>query len=226
MFVMNKKSQNDLGKYNPPKDYAPSIISKLINGVEYLNSRFSKCVDKPIYETEEFGWAVEVEKEYLKIKEELDSVMQRREQLPSFHDIVEEVNTITNDNKWKTFFLYGYGIDCEANAKRCPETVKLLKKIPGVNTAFFSILSPNKHIPAHKDPYNGVIRYHVGLIVPELEEKCRIRIDKEILNWEEGKSIIFDDTYNHEVWNDTSGFRVVLFVDFVRPIKFPFNLLN
>ena len=44
--------------------------------------------------------------------------------------------------------------------------------------------------------------------------------------WEEGKSLIFDDTFNHEVWNDTEGYRVVLFVDFMRPIKFPFNLIN
>jgi beta-hydroxylase len=44
--------------------------------------------------------------------------------------------------------------------------------------------------------------------------------------WEEGKAVIFDDTYNHEVWNDTNGYRVVLFVDFARPLRFPFNLIN
>ena len=44
--------------------------------------------------------------------------------------------------------------------------------------------------------------------------------------WDEGKSLIFDDTYEYEVWNDTDGFRVVLFVDFIRPLKFPFNLFN
>ena len=48
----------------------------------------------------------------------------------------------------------------------------------------------------------------------------------EVKSWDEGESLIFDDTYEHEVWNDTSGFRAVLFVDFVRPVKFPFNLLN
>lgn len=70
------------------------------------------------------------------------------------------------------------------------------------------------------------MRYHLGLIVPEPKEKCRIRIGDHIRHWEEGKGLIFDDTYNHEVWNETDGYRVVLFVDFVRPIKFPFNLLN
>jgi beta-hydroxylase len=152
--------------------------------------------------------------------------MERREELPSFHEIMPEVKTITNDNNWKTFFLAGYGLESDENTKRCPETTRLLKKIPGMKTAMFSILSPNKHIPAHKGPFNGVLRYHLGLIIPEPKEQCRIRIDKEIMHWNEGESIIFDDTYNHEVWNDTSGFRAVLFVDFVRPVKFPFNLFN
>ena len=122
--------------------------------------------------------------------------------------------------------LVGYGRESEENCRRCPETTRVLRKIPGMKTAFFSILSPGKHIPSHKGPYNGVLRYHLGLIIPEPKEKCRIRVHNEIRHWSEGDSLIFDDTYNHEVWNDTSGHRVVLFVDFVRPIKFPFNLLN
>ncbi len=95
-----------------------------------------------------------------------------------------------------------------------------------MKTAFFSILAPKKHIPAHKGPYNGVLRYHLGLIVPEPKEMCRIRIEDTITHWDEGDSIVFDDTFEHEVWNDTDGFRAVLFVDFVRPVMFPFNLLN
>ena len=62
--------------------------------------------------------------------------------------------------------------------------------------------------------------------MPTPKEECRIRIDNEIMHWEEGESIVFDDTFNHQVWNDTSGHRAVLFVDFVRPVMFPFNLLN
>ena len=126
----------------------------------------------------------------------------------------------------KPYFLAGHGVNCEENAKRCPETTRILKKIPNLKNAFFSILSPKKHIPAHKGPYNGVLRYHLGLIIPEPREQCRIRIEDRIYVWEEGKGLIFDDTYNHEVWNETDGYRVVLFVDFVRPVKFPFNLLN
>jgi len=208
------------------KEFAPGLLSNFIQIVESCNVRFSKVGNPPVYDKETFPWAAEIDREWETIRSELDEVMQRRDDLPSFHDIMPEFETISKDNQWKAYFLAGYGLESEENAKRCPKTAELLKKIPGMKTAFFSILSPNKHIPPHKGPYNGVLRYHLGLIVPEPKEKCRIRVHDQIRHWEEGDSIIFDDTYNHQVWNDTSGFRAVLFVDFVRPVKFPFNLFN
>ena len=231
MSDIKKETQNnEVKEYRKAdydtKEYASGFIASFINMVEDFNARFSKYGNPPIYENSTFPWVKEIEDNWEKIREELDQVMERREDLPSFHEIMPEVETITTDNNWKTFFLAGYGLESDENTKRCPETMRLLKKIPGMKTAMFSILSPNKHIPAHKGPFNGVLRYHLGLIVPDPKEKCRIRIDKEIKHWDEGESIVFDDTYNHEVWNDTSGFRAVLFVDFVRPVKFPFNLFN
>ena len=211
--------------YNPPKKYAGGL-SSFINWAEGMNEQHSIHGNPPVYDNSEFPWVKEVEDEWLTIRSELEDVMKHRTELPNFHDIMPGVDAITTDNNWKTFFLAGYGIESKENCKRCPETARILKKIPGMKTAFFSILSPKKHIPAHKGPFNGVLRYHLGLIVPQPKEKCRIRVDDQILVWDEGQSIIFDDTYEHEVWNDTDGFRVVLFVDFVRPIKFPYNLIN
>jgi aspartyl/asparaginyl beta-hydroxylase (cupin superfamily) len=212
--------------YNPPKNYAPKYISAVINWAVGLIERFSVYGNPPVYDNSLFPWVREIEKEWMKIRAELENVMQRREELPNFQEITSQVKPITNDNLWKTYLLAGYGLKSEMNAKSCPETARILKKIPGMKTAFFSILAPNKHIPSHKGPYNGVLRYHLGLIVPEPQEQCRIRICDEIKHWEEGKSLIFDDTFNHEVWNDTPGFRAVLFVDFVRPLKFPVSILN
>jgi ornithine lipid ester-linked acyl 2-hydroxylase len=182
--------------------------------------------DPPIYDGATFPWAAEVESDWRKIRAELDHVLKYRDQIPCFHEIIKEVSSITTDQNWKTFFLAGIGMDCRENAKRCPETIKLLAKIPGMKTAFFSILSPHKHIPAHRGAYNGILRFHLGLLVPEPREKCRIRIGNDYRHWTEGKSLIFDDTFNHEVWNDTNGWRVVLFVDFARPLHFPFHQLN
>lgn len=222
-------SYSTYGNYkplNPPTSFIGKTIDSFINWVEKILIKYSVFGNPPIYDNHTFPWAAEVENEWEVIRKELDQVMKRREELPSFHEITREVETITKDDQWKTFILAGYGLECEENCRRCPETSRILKKIPGMKTAFFSILSPNKHIPPHRGPFNGVLRYHLGLIVPEPRERCRIRIDNKITHWEEGESLIFDDCFNHEVWNDTNGFRAVLFVDFERPVKFPFNLLN
>ena len=112
------------------------------------------------------------------------------------------------------------------NCRRCPETTRLLKKIPGMKTAFFSILAPGKHLPPHRGPYKGVLRLHLALIIPEPADKCGIRVGDETRHWQEGKAMVFDDTFDHEAWNDTDKVRVVLFVDIMRPMRFPANLLN
>ncbi|PYL32104.1 MAG: hypothetical protein DMF35_09075, partial [Verrucomicrobia bacterium] len=71
-----------------------------------------------------------------------------------------------------------------------------------------------------------VLRYHLALIIPQPASSCGIKVNGETRHWEEGKSLVFDDTYRHEAWNDTNGDRVVLFMDFVRPLRFPASLLN
>ncbi len=186
----------------------------------------SRHGDPHIYDTRLFPWAAEIEKEWHLIRKELDAVMTFRDQMPSFQDILKEVGAIQSDNNWKTYFLSGIGMDCAENAKRCPETMRLLGKMPGMTTAFFSILSPGKHIPAHRGAWNGILRFHLGLMVPQPYEKVKIRIGNDYYSWREGEALIFDDTFNHEVWNDTAGYRVVLFVDFARPLWQPFHWLN
>ena len=118
------------------------------------------------------------------------------------------------------------GSPCEENQALCPETSRIIEKIPGVMTAFFSILAPGKHLPPHRGPYSGILRYHLGLIVPEPRELCLIRVGDQFCPWAEGQSLIFDDTFNHQVWNDTDGVRVILFVDFSRPLRWPMNWVN
>lgn len=210
----------------PPKSLTGRLALAAQDRLESFIARVSVNHDPPIYTADTFPWTAELETDWRKIRAELDAVMVYRDQMPSFQDILKEVSTIQTDNDWKTFFLAGIGMDCRENAARCPETMRLLGKIPGMTTAFFSILSPHKHIPAHRGAYNGLLRFHLGLLVPEPRERVRIRIGNEFRNWTEGKALIFDDTYNHEVWNDTDGFRVVLFVDFTRPLKQPWHWFN
>jgi ornithine lipid ester-linked acyl 2-hydroxylase len=211
---------------NPPTGFVGKVAARFLDVAEWFFYKFSIPGDQPVFDNARFPWVAAIEAEFPKIRAELDRVMLRRDELPNFQDISSDVKTIQTDNNWKTFMFCGYGLWTDENCRQCPDTVAALKKIPGFKTGFFSILAPNKHIPAHRGPYNGVLRLHVGLIVPEPNEKVRIRVNEEIAHWQEGKALIFDDSYNHEVWNETDGWRVVLFVDFVRPVYFPFSLLN
>jgi len=67
---------------------------------------------------------------------------------------------------------------------------------------------------------------HLGLIVPEPRDQLAIRVGTQVCHWEEGRALIFDDAYEHEAWNRTTQPRVVLFVDFQKPLRFPANLIN
>ena len=175
---------------------------------------------------EAYPWVAKVEAEAPLIRRELDVLLQRRDEIPNFQDISEYQKALTQGEQWKTFFLYGYGQAAEENCKQCPETVRILKYIPGMKTAMFSILAPGKHIPPHRGMYKGVLRYHLGLLIPGPPGVCRIRVGQDVRAWQEGKSLVFDDSHEHEVWNDADGYRVVLFVDLLRPVFFPFSLAN
>jgi beta-hydroxylase len=89
----------------------------------------------------------------------------------------------------------------------------------------FSIFQPGKRLPPHRGPYNGVLRLHLGLLVPE-HDNLGIRIGTDSRSWREGSVLIFDDAYEHEAWNETGEPRVVLFVDFEKPLRFPVNIVN
>ena len=135
--------------------------------------------DSTFFDAGEFSWSSELETNWKTIRRELDEVLTYREKLPSFQDISEDQVAITNDEHWKTFFLYGMGYKSEPNCARCPETAKLVERIPGMTTAFFSILSPHKHIPPHRGVFKGFVRYHLGLKIPDPPAQCRIRIDQD-----------------------------------------------
>jgi len=198
----------------------------LLDRLDRLVARASKLGDPPFFDGRDFLWASGLEAHWPAIRREVDAVLERRDALPNFQDISTDQATITDDDRWKTYFLYGFGFRSDANCARCPETARLVAAVPGMQTAMFSILAPGKHIPEHNGPYKGVIRYHLGIKVPQDADRCRIRVDDTIVSWSEGASLIFDDTYEHEVWNDTDEERVVLFLDIVRPLRFPMNVVN
>lgn len=188
--------------------------------------KYSTVGDHPVFDNKQFNWTTLLEDNWSAIRKELESILSFHQELPNLQDIQQEQNILNQDNKWKTFFLYGFGIKATMNCQSCPVTTSLLEQIPGMKTAFFSVLSPYKHIPAHKGIFKGLIRSHLGLIIPGKPGDCVMRIENEKIYWQEGKAIVFDDTYEHEVWNNSGEVRVVLLLDVIRPFKSPLTLIN
>ncbi len=203
-----------------------SLGEKILAPIERFIGKRSLVGDAAFFDDKCFPWIAHIEANWTVIREELEGVLADREALPNFQDISKDQIEITDDDRWKTYFLYGYGFQAKLGVETCPKTAALMREIPGMTTAMFSILSPRKHILDHRGPYKGVLRYHLGLIVPREAERCRIRVGEDFRHWVAGKSMVFDDTFNHEVWNDTDETRVVLFVDVLRPLPSPWNQLN
>lgn len=199
---------------------------KLSDAVEAAVVSASVYPDLPIYPNAWFPWLASLQSGWQDIRVELDAVLARRAELPNFQDILPDVGRICHDDGWKTYWLFGNGMDCAANRWACPLTSRLLQQVPDLRTAFFSVLAPGKHIPVHRGAYNGLLRLHLALKVPRPMERCRIRIGNHVRHWCEGEALVFDDSFQHEVWNDTDGERVVLFVDFARPLRQPWHRLN
>jgi beta-hydroxylase len=112
---------------------------------------------------------------------------------------------------WTVFGLWAYGIKLDKNCRLCPETARALEHVPGLWNAAFSHMQAGTHITPHTGRPEGVLRCHLGLIVPE---NCAIRVGTETRRWEEGKCMVFDDTVEHEAWNRSDRSRVVLLLDF------------
>jgi aspartyl/asparaginyl beta-hydroxylase (cupin superfamily) len=155
------------------------------------------------------------------IKEELDAILAAKRAIPSYHDIdfiqFPISGKLDKDKDWKVFMLYAMGERPAANRSLCPGTCALLQEIPDLFQAFFSILDGGKSIPPHTGPYRGYLRYHLALKVPT-KNPPSLRVANQWYVWQEGKAMLFDDTYYHEVVNKADDERVVLVVDVLRPM--------
>ncbi|WP_256731240.1 aspartyl/asparaginyl beta-hydroxylase domain-containing protein [Sphingomonas sp. dw_22] len=174
----------------------------------------------PVLDVRDFGWTALLRANWQAIRDEAIAAALDRRPAPSLASISPDHRAIAPVNKWRSFFLWGYGYRVRENLERCPATSCIVAQIPGLNSAFFSILAPGAHIPAHRGVTKGLITCHLGLIVPR-DGDVRMRVADRMVRWSEGETLVFDDTYDHEVWNETSGTRVVLLIQFRRPLRNP-----
>ncbi len=194
--------------------------------VDRAVSRWSELDDNPVIEPELFDWVPELEENWTAIRDEADQVLGDTSALLPVRLISPDHGEIATDDRWKSFVLWGYGLREEENCARCPKTARLLDRVPGLLSALISVLDPHSHIPRHTGPTKAIVTGHLGLRIPSQPERCHMEIADTDHVWQEGRMILFDDMFEHEVWNDTDERRVVLLLHIKRPVRFPGSLVR
>jgi len=220
-------NESDTSEERQPASRRSNLARRFMNAVQWAERRNSNNAihgNPSVYDSSAFPWVADLEANWTIIRSELAQLMMRRDALTGRGR--QPSATIGEDRGWTTFVLSNYYRRNEHNIDRCPETWRLVQSVPGLVGVMFSVLEPGARLPAHHGPYNGLLRLHLGLIVPEPREAVGIRIDGEVYHWEEGRALIFDDTYEHEARNESGYTRVVLFIDFERPMRFPARFIN
>jgi len=177
------------------------------------------------------------------VREECQVLLQRRSDIPKLDSLSPYTSSGVHNIAWKSF-MFKSGKFIEENCQQAPMTAALLRRVPRIHTAFFSILEPNQYIKPHWGYWKGFVRYHLGVVVPDnnKDQLCWLRINskpeaqdpsrrEEIKNgekyyWRNGASVMFDDTFLHDAANESGEVRVVLFLDVVRKMPLHLSLLN
>ena len=181
----------------------------------------------PFFDPGAFAWVAALEANTQLIRQELLEVMRDHaafkpyvEGHPNRPGAEHSQHGMLNNPDWSAFYLWKNGNLVEANAVRCPHTVRAMSSVPLTTIAnrspsvLFSLLRPGAHIPPHNGLINTRLIAHLPLIVPG---KCRLRVGNDTREWVPGKLWLFDDTIEHEAWNDSVQTRVILLFEVNRP---------
>ncbi|XP_063183002.1 aspartyl/asparaginyl beta-hydroxylase isoform X1 [Chroicocephalus ridibundus] len=156
-----------------------------------------------------------LEKNWKLIRDEGLAVMDKKRSL-----FLPEDENLREKGDWSQFTLWQQGRKNENACKSVPKTCALLERFPEATGCRrgqikYSIMHPGTHVWPHTGPTNCRLRMHLGLVIPK--EGCRIRCAQENRTWEEGKVLIFDDSFEHEVWQDAGSYRLIFIVDVWHP---------
>ena len=179
------------------------------------------------YPSSRFPWQAELEAATATIREELLAVLAENQPLQPFlgerspEELKEHLRSSGSQAAvWDGYFFYRHGERHDEQCARCPHTSGLLDSLPLVRIrdhapeTLYSVLRPGTHILPHRGVTNTRLVTHLPLIVPS---DCAIRVGGEIHEWQEGRCVTFDDTFEHEAWNNSSETRVVLILDSWNP---------
>ncbi len=193
--------------------------SGLFSPYNVLMYLFSDVSRKPIIDVAEFPQLRPLRENWKTIRAEAQALCDAG--LIDYHEEHNDLAFVAFKKRgWKRFYLKWYDDFLPSAIAHCPQTVALVRSIPSINAAAFTMLPPGKKLGKHRDPFAGSLRYHLGLVTPN-SDACRIWIDGEEYAWRDGEDIVFDETYIHWAENATDQNRIILFADVTRPLKTP-----
>ncbi len=217
--LVENKMKSEQGQKTGWK-YVKKLGKRISRNLDRFFASQSLVPDQPVFDAGDFPWLRPVAENWLVILQELEHLLQYRHLVPPFQAVSPDQAKIARGDAWRAFILYGIGTKAGRLCRHVPHTTRLLEQIPDLRNAWFSILAPGYRVPSHRGVTKAWIRVHLGLKIPKRAEKCRMRIAGQEVSWRPGELLVFDDTYRHEVWNDTDEERIVLLFDFERPMRF------
>jgi aspartyl/asparaginyl beta-hydroxylase (cupin superfamily) len=178
------------------------------------------------YDRDQFPWLSELEAATEAIREDLVRVL--REDLEAFDPYIQfppgvPVNQwveLNHSPRWNSYFLWKDGVRQDSHCARCPDTAKALERLPMLDqpgfgpSAMFSVLSPHTRIPPHTGSSNTRLVVHLPLILPG---RCGFRVGNDVREWKMREAWVFDDTIEHEAWNESDQTRTILIFDVWNP---------
>ena len=152
------------------------------------------------------------------IRDEALGVAATLARVPRFEDMMPEQTDIAAEDgrDWRMFIMKAYGVSVDEHLRRCPTVARLLAETPEAVSCVLSFLAPGKHIPRHRGPFRGILRFHLMLSMPSDASgapACELAIDGVPWRLADGECLLWDDTFPHEVWNRSDKVRIALLLD-------------
>jgi hypothetical protein len=186
---------------------------------------FPELPNVQFFDPKAFAWVPQVEGATAAIRDELKAIM--AEGIEGFRPYIRsdsnqpriDSNPLLDNRDWSALFLCENGTRFEEAIERCPRTWEAVQSAPlpliaNSPTVMFSLLKTGARIQPHTGTHNSRLVCHLPLIVPP---RCGFRVGNDVREWDEGRLLIFDDTIEHEAWNESDQDRVVLIFDIWRP---------
>ncbi len=224
--LLERNSGEALGRVNEALDLMAGVQPRVYHS-ESVQLQVPRLPAIPFFEREYFPWLATLEAATDVIREELMNLLEAG--MPGFAPYIQytpgtpenQFAELNHNQRWSSLWLWKDGVPQEEPMARCPQTTAVLSELPLADqpgfapTALFSALAPHTRIPPHTGSTNSRLLVHLPLVLPG---PAGFRVGNETREWKLGQAWVFDDTIEHEAWNDADETRVIMIFDIWNPL--------